>query len=212
MVEGSFQSFDRTWLAAALGTLGPCFVGVAQLPTTVSDTEVMRLNSIGVRAVRFNLHRGVHPDLAAIDRLARRVHALVGWHAELYLDAADLPDLMQVLRTLPRVVIDHLGLTRAGLPHLLTLVARGAWVKATGFGRLDFAPSEALAVIHRENPSALMFGTDLPSTRAPRPFARTDLDLVATALDEATALRRVLHGNAQALYRPRHDPAFRPES
>ena len=212
VVAGSFQGFDQTWLTAALDALGPSFVGVAQLPVTVSDTEVLRLNGLGVRAVRFNLRRGLHPDLAAIDRLARRVDVLTGWHAEFYLDASDLPELMWVLRTLPRLVIDHLGLTREGLPHLLSLVAQGASVKATGFGRLDFDPARALAAIHRENPNALLFGTDLPSTRAPRPFVLTDLDLIAAALGDAAAVHRVLHRNALALYRPESDASALPPS
>ncbi|MFZ0789672.1 MAG: hypothetical protein WAM94_08615 [Chromatiaceae bacterium] len=54
---------------------------------------------------------------------------------------------------------------------------------------------------------ALLFDTDLPSTRAPRPFVLTDLDLIAAA-----ALHRVLHRNALALYRPESDAAALPQS
>lgn len=53
-----FQAFDHTYLLAALKELGPNFVGVAQLPATVSDDELIPLNGAGVRAVRFNLKRG----------------------------------------------------------------------------------------------------------------------------------------------------------
>ena len=101
--------------------------------------------------------------------LAQRVHALAGWHAELYLDASDLPGLSRLLERLPRLCIDHLGLSRRGLPHLLRLVEKGAKVKATGFGRLDFPPAQAVIAIARVDPHALIFGTDLPGTRAPRP-------------------------------------------
>ena len=73
------------------------------------------------------------------------------------------------MRTLPRVVIDHLGRTRAGLPALLELVDGGAFVKASGFGRVDHDVPAALRAIAAVNPAALVFGTDLPSTRAPRP-------------------------------------------
>ena len=55
IVSGSFQAFDQTYLLAALKELGPNFVGVAQLPATVSDDELISLNAAGVRAVRFNL-------------------------------------------------------------------------------------------------------------------------------------------------------------
>lgn len=51
------------------------------------------------------------------------------------------------------------------------------------------------------NPDALFFGTDLPSTRAPRPYADTDLLLVVEALGESLA-RKVFYENAVDFYRP----------
>lgn len=203
VVAGSFQGFDQDHLVAALAELGPAFVGVAQLPPEIGDAQILALDRAGVRAVRFNLHRGMQRDGAAIESLALRVHALCGWHAELYLNAKDLPDLGPLLDRLPMVVIDHLGLSRRGLPHLLRQVARGARVKATGFGRIDFDPTEAIAAIHRESPRALLFGTDLPCTRATRPFEPEDLDLIAKVLADGAALARVLSQNALRLYRPR---------
>lgn len=202
VVAGSFQGFDQTHLLAALRELGPRFVGVAQLPGEVPDAEILALNGAGVRAVRFNLHRGMQPAIREIESLALRVHDLAGWHAELYLDASGLDALAPLLDRLPLVVIDHLGLTRRGLPALLKRVARGARVKATGFGRLDFAPGAAIAAIHRESPEALLFGTDLPCTRAPRPFEARDIERIGKALGDDDALARVLGGNALALYRP----------
>jgi len=47
---------------------------------------------------------------------------------------------------------------------------------------------------------ALMFGTDLPSTRAPRPFSAADIDLLGETLGHHEAAK-VLHDNAVALYR-----------
>jgi predicted TIM-barrel fold metal-dependent hydrolase len=73
--------------------------------------------------------------------------------------------------------------------------------QATGFGRLDFGVASALRDLVRESPDAVVFGTDLPSTRAPRPFAPIDIDLVRQALGEALATR-VLHENALAICRP----------
>jgi predicted TIM-barrel fold metal-dependent hydrolase len=200
VVAGSFQGLDQGWLVAALAELGPGFVGVAQLPAGTGDAEILRLHGRGVRAVRFNLYRGTAPDRRAIERLARRVHDLAGWHAELYLDATLIPELAPLLKALPRIAIDHLGLTRAGLPHLLGLVERGARVKASGFGRLDRPAGEALAAIHGADPGALLFGTDLPSTRAPRPFELADLDLLAKAIGDPAALGPVLCDNALAFY------------
>lgn len=201
LVAGSFQGFDQDYLGDALARLGPGFVGVAQIPLDTPVTELRRLDGLGVRALRFNLRRGMHSDLAAMQALARCAHAEVGWHCELYLDAAAIPDLGPWLAGLPSLCIDHLGLTRAGLPHLLRLLEAGAWVKATGFARLDFPPAEALAVLCRASPGRVVFGTDLPGTRAPRPFDPTDLSFIAATLADERLCEAVLYRNALTLYR-----------
>jgi predicted TIM-barrel fold metal-dependent hydrolase len=132
------------------------------------------------------------------------VYEVAGWHAELYVDSRDLPDLFETLAALPAVCIDHLGLSKAGFPTLLRLVERGARIKATGFGRVDFDVKEALCAICAANPGALLFGTDLPSTRAPRPYSDDDLLLVWDVLGEDLA-KKILHDNAVAFYRPGGD-------
>jgi len=132
----------------------------------------------------------------------RGIHELAAWHSEFYLDSREIPDLEQRLRALPQIVIDHLGLSREGLPALLRLVEAGAKVKATGFGRLDFPPAEALRRIAEVDPGALLFGSDLPSTRAPRPFQDADIALVRAALPP-TAAEAALFGNAVQLYQPK---------
>jgi predicted TIM-barrel fold metal-dependent hydrolase len=202
VVSGSFQAFDQAYLRAALRTLGPSFVGVTQLPPSTSDEEILDLDSCGVRAVRFNLRRGGSAGVSDLDRFARRVHDLSGWHVELYVDARDLAQLYDLLVRLPTVVIDHLGVSSAGFPMMLRLVERGAYTKATGFGRLDFEAGPALRELARVNPDRLLFGTDLPSTRAPRPFQEGDLHLITETLGGKLA-EKVLYGNAVRLYRPR---------
>lgn len=199
VVSGSFQGFDQDHLVAALRRLGPGFVGVTQLPATVSDEQILALDTAGVRAVRFNVRRGGSAGLADLDRLARRVHELAGWHAELYIDARDLAAIAPTVAALPAVSVDHLGLSREGVPGLVGLAERGVRVKATGFGRVDLPLVGTLRAIHAANPTALMFGTDLPSTRARRPFSDADVDLIAETLGDEGA-RAVLHDNAAAFY------------
>lgn len=201
VVSASFQAFDQTYLLQALARLGPSFVGVTQLPPSASDAVIRRLDAAGVRAVRFNLRRGTAPSPADLSELAARVADLCGWHVEVYADGHDLSDMLENLAALPRVVIDHLGLTREGLPALRRLVEKGAYVKVTGFGRLDFDPKPVLQELARINPGSLLFGTDLPSTRAPRPFRKEDIDLIVRAL-ESHQVSQVLYQNAVALYRP----------
>jgi predicted TIM-barrel fold metal-dependent hydrolase len=201
VVSGSFQGFDQSYLRAALTALGPTFVGVTQIPAETTDEQIARLDADGVRAVRFNIRRGGSAGVADLDRLARRVYDIAGWHSEFYIDSRDLAPLHATLATLPAISIDHLGLSAEGLPDLLGLVECGAYVKASGFGRVDLDPAEAMARILDVNPGALVFGTDLPSTRAPRPFIDADLTTLG-ALIGPQHLDNVLWHNAVALYRP----------
>lgn len=201
VVSGSFQAFDQTYLLDALGQLGDGFVGVTQLPASVSDDQLLVLDRAGVRAVRFNLKRGGSEELRYLDKMARRVHELVGWHVELYVDSRELLPLYGILAGLPAVSIDHLGLSREGFPTVLKLAERGVRVKATGFGRVDFDMPAALRELYAANPDCLMFGTDLPSTRAPRPYRDADFDLVIDTLGSEGA-RKVLCRNSLEFYRP----------
>lgn len=201
VVSASFQGADQTYLRDALARLGPSFVGVTHLAPDVPDHELVSLDAAGVRAVRVNLRRRGPVGAGALEALASRVDDVVGWHVELYADAADLDGLLPTLVGLPRVVVDHLGLSADGLATLVELVRAGASVKASGFGRVDLDVRRALETIAAVNPAALVFGTDLPSTRAPRPFEAADLDLVVDVLGEELA-REVCWDNAVALYRP----------
>ena len=202
VVSGSFQAFDQSYLFHALKVLGPTFVGVTQVPQTISDQELKELDNSGVRAVRFNVRRGGSEDVRHLEKFARRVHELLGWHTELYVDSTELAGLFEALASLPKVSIDHLGLSKAGYPTLLKLAERGVRVKATGFGRLDFDARPALIELYSANPHALMFGTDLPSTRAPRPYEDDDYTLVLETLGEEKATN-VFYKNAIEFYRPK---------
>ncbi len=201
VVSGSFQAFDQSYLIDALATLGPAFVGVTQLPATVSDEEIIRLDRAGVRAVRFNLRRGGSEKVTHLSSMAKRIHELANWHVELYVDVGELADLYDTLIELPSVSIDHLGLSKSGLTLLTKLLEKGARVKATGFGRVDFDVGTALKDLYSANPKALMFGTDLPSTRAPRPYSDEDFLLVLDALCPEQ-VRNVFSRNAIEFYQP----------
>jgi predicted TIM-barrel fold metal-dependent hydrolase len=192
VVSGSFQAYDQTYLVDALRRLGPGFYGVANIPLGIGDDEVLALAGAGVRAFRVNLFRGGDVDQLA---LAPRLFELAGWHLEVYVDGRDLPELAPRLRAAPRLVIDHLGMSQAGLPALLSLVKDGVYVKASGFGRVELDVFSALRAISMLNPGALLFGSDLPSTRAARPFEDEDVELVREA-----AGSRALYDNALALY------------
>ena len=199
IVSGSFQAFDQSYLIAALKRLGPSFVGVIQLPAATTEQELVQLNKLGVRAIRINLKRMGRESIANLDSMARFVYEVVGWHVELYADSQELEDLYQMLISLPSVSIDHLGLSSKGFHSVVKLAENGAKVKATGFGRGDLNIRNALRELYLANPSSLMFGTDLPSTRAARPFTDEDYLMVIETLGEEQA-KQVFYDNAASFY------------
>lgn len=201
VVSGSFQAFDQDYLLDALKKLGPSFVGVTQLPVSVSDQQIIKLNEAGIRAVRFNVKRGGSEEFKHLEEMAERIYDLAKWHVELYINSSVLGTIRNKLTNLPAVSIDHLGLSKAGLPTLLKLVEKGIKVKATGFGRVDFNIQQALKDIFKANPESLIFGTDHPSTRAPRPYSDDDILIIMDTLGEDS--NKVFYENAINFYNPK---------
>jgi predicted TIM-barrel fold metal-dependent hydrolase len=200
VVSGSFQAEDQTYLTDLLPRLGPAWAGVTQIPNDYPDAEIVRLGKLGVRAVRFNVFRGRIDNVDDIVALATRAHSVADWHSEIYADAASLAPHVDKLSELPQLCVDHLGMTEAGVPVLLDLVAAGCKVKASGFGRVKLDVPKTLEAIARKNPNALVFGTDIPSTRAARPFEAADIDLVERVLGRELA-QKAFWDNPLALYR-----------
>jgi len=207
VVSASFQGTDQAYLKAALAELGEEWVGVTRLDLDASDEEIVELDRVGVRALRFNLKRAA-TDITRMTVQALRAYELAGWHVEVYVDGQMLASLQPVISKLPALSVDHLGMSEEGLPYLLDLVDRGARVKATGFGRVSMNVAETLRRIHAVNPQALMFGSDLPGARAGRPFRDTDVNLLSDVV--GADMYAVLEDNARAFYRlpARQRPEF----
>ncbi len=200
VVSGSFQANDQTYLMDTLPKLGTGWVGVTQIPNDYPDAEIVKLNAIGIRAVRFNVFRGRIDSVDQIAALSTRAHAVAGWHSEIYADAAALKPHVDRLVKLPQFCIDHLGMTEEGLPVLLDLVAAGWKVKATGFGRVKMDVPKVLEAVAKKSPNALVFGTDIPSTRAQRPFLASDIVLIEKVVGPELA-KKAFWDNPLALYR-----------
>ena len=200
VVASLFQGYDQAFMADALRRLGPDFVGVAQVPFGISDEAMLEIAQYGVRGLRFNMALGEAADFNEVLALAHRAHDVAGWHTEFSVDAATLRPHVDQLARLPAFSIDHLGLTEAGLPVVLDLVGGGAWVKANGFGQTDLNVPRALEQIALRNPNALVFGTDMPSTRARVPFGPADMTLINAVLGSAIS-QKVFWDNALRLYR-----------
>jgi predicted TIM-barrel fold metal-dependent hydrolase len=194
VVAASTQGHDVAPLIAAAESLGEGFCVVARAHAAQDDAALAALAATRVRGLRFLLHRGDSWTVPALLAHARRA-AEHGLHAELYADAATLAPHLTELATLPAASLDHLGLSEAGLPVTLALARAGWRVKATGFGRVALDVERALDAL-AAIPGCLLGATDLPSTRAARPFEEADLALLRRIAGGAA-----LGANARAFYR-----------
>lgn len=200
VVSGSFQGFDQKYLKPALSELGDNFVGIINLPSSVSDERILELREQGVRGIRVNLKRGVVSGLDNLVDFGKRVYDLAGWHLEMYVDSRELDEIVPKLVKLPKASVDHLGMARSGLSQVKRLAEAGLTIKASGFGRTEVKIESAVRDLYAVNPECLMFGTDLPSTRAERPFNVLDISSVMNALPNAAAVDAVFAGNAARFY------------
>ncbi|WP_159649652.1 amidohydrolase family protein [Erysipelothrix aquatica] len=207
VVSGSYHGYDQTYFVEAIESLtnfyqAP-FVGVTQLPLDTSMAEIKRLNEIGIRAVRFNLYRGQTIDYQEVINFANKIYDAVKWKVEFYLDFSNVDQsFMEMITALPKASIDHMGLSYESLPTLKKLLSEDIAIRISGFGRIDYTNDEivlAIRELYEINEELLIFGSDIPSTRAKRPFMLRDVQMITDALG-AEAANKVLFENGLKWY------------
>ena len=184
---------DNTVVLDAIAQSGGQYRGIANIDDRMTRSELEILASGGIDGCRFTFlsRLGGRPDIVAFDRVVTRI-APLGWHVDLYLEAAHLDEMAPHLEALPvPYVIDHMGVVDAsgGLQQpafqkLLSLHRRDekCWVKITGPERIsrsgppfhDAVPY-ARALIETA-PHRVLWGTDWPHPNVP--YMPNDGDLI----------------------------------
>jgi predicted TIM-barrel fold metal-dependent hydrolase len=232
LVQASGYGEDNRAMLDALARLGARARGVAVVRSDLPQAELEALHAAGVRGVRFNLatlpSRYPGDRIQLIDAYARSL-APLGWHLQVFADAATLTALEPVLaRCTVNVVIDHMGLPDAaagieqgGFQAVLRLLKNAhVWVKLAGADRItrssgrlrDAIPfMRALARVASER---LVWGTDWPHLGfhsrtqvhgdGVLPYRDVDeaelLAVLTEALGNEETLRAVLVDNPARLY------------
>ena len=219
IVNATCHGRDNRVVTDAIAASGGRYLGIANVDESFTDRELEDLTAKGIRGCRFTFVRrlGAAPDLAAFQRIIQRIKPL-GWHVDLYFEAQDVPDFVDLLRALPiPYVIDHMGGVRAGANHdaasfaaLVALLASDekCWMKVTGPERISSggAPFDDVVPYARgllaAAPERVLWGTDWPHPNVQRMPNDGDLVDVVTTYTDDPALRQALFvDNPARLYR-----------
>jgi 2-pyrone-4,6-dicarboxylate lactonase len=216
-VQSAAHGFDNSAAADLLAEKKGHYVGVALVPTDVDMSELKKLDTQGFRGVRFNYvkHLGGGPPLAEVMKLSSKLASL-GWHLQLHLEAAMIPQMSTELKLSPvPVIIDHMaridasrGLDQPGFTHLLKLLEdKRFWVKVSGLERASRqgAPySDAVPFARKlvaEAGERAVWGSDWPHPNLEAiPDDGKLVDLIGEFTDEAQR-QALLVDNPQKLYK-----------
>ncbi|AIO39855.1 amidohydrolase family protein [Burkholderia sp. AU19243] len=217
VVTPSTYGTDNRCTLAAIAQFGDAARGVAVVDGTVSDDELRMLDRGGIRAIRFNLSYPGATTLDMLGPLAARI-ANLGWHIELVVQGARLPELEPHLAALPcPLVIDHIahvpqpgGLASAAFGTARRLVEKGnTWItlsgpyvdSKTGAPAYDDVAPVAKALIAMA-PERMLWGTDWPhpTQKTDKPDDASMLDVIAGWIGRPDWQQLIFVGNPTKLY------------
>ena len=217
LVQPSVYGADNSVLLRALGGTPGRHRGVVVVDDGVADSELDEMHARGVRGVRLNMVSPVGERVdprcrfaAIAPQLRRR-----GWHLQWYVEPQQLPQVAALHRDSGvTCVLDHLAGFRAttaaagpAWEAIRELVEQGAWLKLSGWYRLDAHEPYAelmpqvrrLAGLFGER---IVWGSDWPHTMfAPHamPAYASTWQPMVEALGEAAA--GALLARVPAIYR-----------
>lgn len=212
LVQPSVYGLDNRVLLTALAGHRDRLRGVVVIPPETTDAELRRLDSSGVRAVRFNLRNKSGIGFDAFAELAPRIRAL-GWHAQFQIGPEAISTVTELTaRHDITGVIDHLAFIPLDTPGTaLEDLARAletgrVYAKISAPYRLTSAKYDAnfkraLSMLTVCYPTRLLWASDWPHTELFETMPEDD-DLIALSLDAlpAEAQAAIFADNAQNLY------------
>ncbi len=181
IVQSIVHGFDNSAVEDAIAHGEGRYLGVALVPSSVSDDELQRLSSKGFKGVRFHFMNHLAAT-STIDDIVALTHRLkkVGMHLQVHFESSMIHSIAAPLtKSAVPVVIDHMGrvdatqsANHADFAALFDLLKNPLFhVKVSGIDRIDSTPSHApqyfagvaLAKLLVENyPDQCVWGTDFP--------------------------------------------------
>ena len=216
VVTPSAYGTDNRVTLDAIAQIGPTARGVAVVDATVTDTELKRLNDLGIRGIRFNLVQAGATTAEMIEPLSRRVNDL-GWHIQIHMKGEQIAGIEDLLLRVPSpIVFDHLGrlaqpnaLDNPGFKTISKLIDKGrTWVKLSGayqdtkVGPPTYSDTVAVARAYiKAAPERMVWASDWPHpTEKDKPDDAVLFDLLTEWAPEEAMRTRILVQNPATLY------------
>lgn len=220
VVQATVYTTDHSLLLDTLAELTPARArGVAIIDDSVSDSELDRLDSAGVRAARFNFQKrlGLVPTTEGFLRSVSRIKEL-GWFIKIFAGPGEMAEVAdEIDRCDVPVVIDHMGhlnsgngIDQAGLRRVLKMLERDdRWIMLSNGHRASSRgyPWDGIVPIGRlyyeAAPDRCIWGTDWPhigSRSGPMPDDADLLALLRRYLPDPEGLEKVLVRNPERLF------------
>lgn len=218
VVTPSTYGTDNSCTLDAMAKLGPTARGVAVVDTSVTDTELKRLNGLGIRGIRFNLVQSGATTIDMLEPLSKRVNDL-GWHVQIHMLSKQIVEAADLLQRLPSpIVFDHMarmsepvGVNDPAFALVMRWLDGGrTWVKLSGaymdtkVGPPSYADVSKVARAYvKAAPEQLVWGSDWPHPTEKadsKPDDAVLFDLMADWAPDEKVRNRILVDNPAALY------------
>jgi predicted TIM-barrel fold metal-dependent hydrolase len=219
VVTPSTYGADNSCSLDAIAKLGATARGVAVVDTSVTDAELKRLDSLGMRGIRFNLVQSGATTIDMLEPLSKRVNDL-GWHVQIHMLGEHIVEAAELLQHLPSpIVFDHLARIpeSAGVDHpafafVVKAIDRGrTWVKlSSAYQDSKSGPpaysdvSKVARAYVKAAPERMIWGSDWPHPTEKvdaKPDDAVLFDLLADWAPQQAVRNRILVDNPAALYR-----------
>ncbi len=216
VVQPTTYGTDNSCQLEAMKAFGEQARGVMVADTSTTEEELERLNSLGVRGVRFHMLPGGAVPWDIMEEMAARVSSF-GWHVQLQMNGREFPQREELLRRLPcDLVVDHVGRFMGPVPTddsafkvLLKLLETGrCWVKLSApyesseSGPPDWADvAPEASALAKAAPERMLWASNWPHPGQKNPPDEADLlDLLLDWVSDEKTRQRILVDNPAALY------------